>query len=278
MKLDSRKELTPVIYSDMPVKTANFFVSENTSCFKEHWHERMELLHIEEGKMTVTVGGETFEAQNGDTVIVCPEAVHIGNTADSKVKYKVLMFDTAAFVNSTFAAKRLLEGLIKGAKTVKPLVRDDDVTELLQKIFIIAEKKTEEAAVFIEGCIYMLLSILLERHVATDTVQLPQKRFDRVFDYIAQNLDRDLSTQNLCRLFGYDKSYFCRRFKADSGLSPSGYVRIIRLEKSKRLLSEGISVGNASVLCGFSSYGYFARCFKAEYKMSPSEYVKLTVK
>ncbi len=278
MKLDSRKELTPVLYSNMPVKAVLFTVGPLSQCFKEHWHERMEILHIQSGKMTVTVRDKTFEAKEGDTVVVCPENTHMGMSGKEGVEYIVLMFDTAAYINSTSAVITLLEGLIRGNKRIEPLVSDKDVAQLIEKILLTSQKRSDAACVYIEGCVYMLLSVLFERYTSKDSVTVMQKRFSRVFDYISENLDRDLSTNLLCSTFGYDKSYFCRRFKADSGLTPSGYVRIMRLEKSKGLLSKGLSVSDAATLSGFSSYGYFERCFKAEYKMTPSEYVKLTAK
>lgn len=278
MKLDSRKELTPVVFSNMPVKTVGFSVPAYKECFKEHWHERVEIILVTKGKMIVTVGTETFEATAGDTVVFCPEINHRGITKEQSVEYLVLMFDAASYINSTAAVIVMLEGFIRGHKTLKPHITDARVEDIIKDIFECAKKRTDEAAVYIEGNIYILLSYLFENYAKTEQVSLPQKRFSRVFDYISENLDRDLSTAMLCKTFGYDKSYFCRRFKADSGLSPSGYVRIMRLEKSKGLLLKGMSVSDAANLCGFSSYGYFERCFKAEYKITPRQYVKMANK
>ena len=278
MKLDSIKEFTPVLYSNMPVKAVSFTVDALCGCFKEHWHERMEILSITRGEMTVTVSDKTFKAGEGETVIVCPENTHFAVAGEQGVEYIVLMFDTAAYINSTSAVINLLEALIRGHKSIEPHIKDADITDLITKILDHSQSRTDEACIYIEGCVYMILSLLFERYSSKETVVLPQKRFSRVFDYISENLDRDLSTEVLCRMFGYDKSYFCRRFKADSGLTPSGYVRIMRLEKSKGLLSKGMSVSSAATLCGFSSYGYFERCFKAEYKITPRQYVKLASK
>lgn len=63
------------------------------------------------------------------------------------------------------------------------------------------------------------------------------------------------------------------KMKALYGLTPSDYIRNIRLEFAQSLLSDtDLAIGLVAQQVGFSSQSYFARCFKAHYSISPKQF------
>ena len=76
-------------------------------------------------------------------------------------------------------------------------------------------------------------------------------------------------------MFGYDESYFCRLFKSVVGVRPMEYIRVLRLEKARRLLTnEKKGISKVALECGFSDVNYFTRCFRRHYGITAGEYRK----
>lgn len=68
------------------------------------------------------------------------------------------------------------------------------------------------------------------------------KRFRKIISFVDENYRWDISCASLSRKFGYDEAYFSRKFKEVTGLSPTVYIRVLRLEYAQKLLKKGISV------------------------------------
>ena len=81
------------------------------------------------------------------------------------------------------------------------------------------------------------------------------------------NIDLLASDMNMSRTSLYNK------VKALTDLSPSDYVRNIRLTKAAELLQEGeLNVTEVAEKTGFSDAKYFREVFKKQFKVSPSKY------
>lgn len=81
------------------------------------------------------------------------------------------------------------------------------------------------------------------------------------------NIDTLAANMNMSRTSLYNK------IKALTDLSPSDYVRTIRLTKAAELLMQGqLNVTEVAERTGFSDAKYFREVFKKQYNVSPSKY------
>lgn len=73
--------------------------------------------------------------------------------------------------------------------------------------------------------------------------------------------------------------YFCKMFKKATGMSPSNFTMLCRLQKSKQLLMEkrDWTVKQIALECGYSSISYFGRLFLENEGVTPAEYRKKRV-
>lgn len=63
-----------------------------------------------------------------------------------------------------------------------------------------------------------------------------------------------------------------RKLEALTNCSPYRFIRLVRLQKAKTLLTNStLSIAVIALDCGNSDPGYFARVFKQEYGVSPQE-------
>ena len=106
--------------------------------------------------------------------------------------------------------------------------------------------------------------------------QLDPVRLRRVQAHIAKNLDRNLSLVELANIACLIPYHFIRCFRRATGCPPHRYLRVLRLEYAKMLLSEpGSSIANISLECGLSSQASFTRAFRTKVGISPASYRKL---
>lgn len=269
MRLNGKKELTPVHYGDSAVK----ILDRRKADFGTHWHERMELILIHEGSLKLTAAGRSFEVKAGEVAVLSPEMPHSGEGEDGLV-YSTLMFDLPAFYNLTAASDKYLRPISAGRTLFHPVTCDREIAGLVEEI--LAEQGDGPAALRVVGRIYELTALLYERCLAEEEhAEVRDGRFREVLDYVSRNFCEEISTAELSRRFGYDEAYFCRRFKAVTGLTTMQYIRLLRLEQARRLLRrEDRPVSEIAARCGFSDAGHFARCFKKQFGMTPTAYLK----
>ncbi|MBQ8929674.1 MAG: helix-turn-helix domain-containing protein [Oscillospiraceae bacterium] len=95
----------------------------------------------------------------------------------------------------------------------------------------------------------------------------------KVTNYIKRNCNEKLSLDALAREVYLSKSYLSSMFKEETGISLTEYITKVRIEKSKRLLTENsISISAIAMQCGFKDQSYFTKVFKKETGTSPKKY------
>ena len=274
MKLDYQKELVPVLYGDSAVKILDeTIIAPNCLCFGTHWHERMELLLIYSGNLSLRIGDREFNAEKNCLVIIPPERAHMGTAGQHGVRYRTIMFDVSSFYNSTNASKKHLEPIVNQIADFIPVTNDREIVDLCDSLIKEQLSADMVSSLIVIGKTYELLGLLYRRCICEPTLSAPDSKFKNVLDYILDNYCNEISSAELSRLFGYDEAYFCRRFKSVTGLTPMNYIQILRLEAAKEKIKlGGIKISEISALCGFSDSSYFARRFKKLYGMTPAEY------
>lgn len=104
-------------------------------------------------------------------------------------------------------------------------------------------------------------------------------RINRVIDYIKENLDGDLSLEQLASVAHFSKFHFHRIFKAVAGENLNGFVSRMRIEKSafKLIYNAKMPITSIAYDSGFSSPSVYSREFKARYDLSPTQWRQLKI-
>jgi YesN/AraC family two-component response regulator len=79
------------------------------------------------------------------------------------------------------------------------------------------------------------------------------------------------SNDYLADLLSISRNILYAKIKQLTGLTPTKYVRLIRLQKAKALLEQGRSVKEVSYEVGFQKPEYFSKIYKKEFGKFPSE-------
>lgn len=92
---------------------------------------------------------------------------------------------------------------------------------------------------------------------------LDASRRRRIQDFIADNLDRDLTLEQLATEACLSRYHFARAFKAAFGCPPHRFVLARRLERAQHMLrNPDLSLTEVAASCGFASPAHFSRTFR----------------
>jgi YesN/AraC family two-component response regulator len=95
----------------------------------------------------------------------------------------------------------------------------------------------------------------------------------RALEHVRRHYDKSLRYEQVARIAGFSPNYFSQIFKETAGMSFEHYVRKLRVDRAKELLTTtDLPVGRIAERCGFHSSEYFCRVFKSVMKSTPLGY------
>lgn len=114
---------------------------------------------------------------------------------------------------------------------------------------------------------------------------LYHQRINTVISYVRENLEADLSLEDLASVAGFSPFHFHRVFKAVTEETINEMIVRLRLERAAALLRATplLSITDAAFASGFNSVATFSRTFKKQYgqpascwdRQSPLKYSKI---
>ncbi|MEW8972133.1 MAG: helix-turn-helix domain-containing protein [Mesobacillus sp.] len=95
-----------------------------------------------------------------------------------------------------------------------------------------------------------------------------------------ENIDEELTSDQLAAIAGYSPYHFSRVFKEVTGVSPRYYLSALRIEAGKEMLirSSSNSILKTLLDIGFHSLGTFSSKFKQSVGQSPKQFQKHAIK
>ena len=244
-----------------------------------HKHREMELMTILEGKAELCVGMESFEVEKGDVVIISPYLLHNATIyANCDFKHYCLCFDMD-IIND----KNLKSSLENGLYSISPVIKSTEsisakLSAFLQKSYECHSSRCKGWELQVMGNLSCFFGLLFENGYIDmrDNAVLNNDICCKVFDYIENNYSRQITLDEVAKLFYVSKSYFCRVFKHNFGKTFNNYVCIYRIEKACVFLKNtNLSVSEISLKVGFNSFSFFDKMFKRYIGVSPMDYRKI---
>ncbi len=95
----------------------------------------------------------------------------------------------------------------------------------------------------------------------------------RAIKLIDTRMHAHLSLDDLAAAAGWSPYHFARRFKSETGESPSRYLRLRRIERAQRMIREtDESLCDIALACGFTSQSQMTTAFTGILGMSPARF------
>jgi transcriptional regulator GlxA family with amidase domain len=100
-----------------------------------------------------------------------------------------------------------------------------------------------------------------------------EPRIHRVIRLMTGELCRDIPLEELAKSVNLSSSRFRHLFKDSTGLSPTQYLKVRRMQKAQELLKTTfLSVKEIMLRIGIKDQSHFTRAFRKLYGLSPVKY------
>ena len=164
MALDANKELTPVLYGESAVKILKpIAFSKNAPCFRMHWHERIELLYVVSGSISIRLNNSEVAARAGSLAVIPPEKIHMGTALEEGTAYYTIMFDVSSFYNSAFASRVLLEPITEKTVDFLPVTSDTEIISAVKRLINEEQNGDNSSSLIIISGIYQIFKFKMTK-------------------------------------------------------------------------------------------------------------------
>ncbi|MDB5607350.1 MAG: hypothetical protein JWP25_4250, partial [Bradyrhizobium sp.] len=176
-----------------------------------------------------------------------------------------------------------LDTSVIGSQRHESGFQDPLVAQIAYAIASELQTQTSSGRLLAETLASTLAVRLVQNHVSPSCAQafplttqgLDRRRLSRVLDYIADNLEGDLTLDHLASIARLSRFHFARAFKAATGQPPHRYVSAKRLTRAKTLLSRrDRSLVDIALALNFSCQANFTRAFRRGTGLTPGQYRK----
>ena len=289
------------IYSRMPISSwkstfgnpdisePNWNKTEKTETvrmvFQSHMHNEIEIHQICSGTLFVEVNGKSYVLTEGDVLIINPYELHQGEIPiEGITSYAHVVIDPWYFTVCCGMAgediRRLSAGELQFPNVIdasSPLAAEiktilDDVHAAYQD----AIRGSSGEDCMLAAVTIRLLGTLLRKLPVLNGGETVERRIQFIHAiqlYVQQYFRTDLTTEKIAADLGYNKSYFCKLFKQNLGMSFMQYVNEYRIRYAITWY-KGYPLTQIADETGFNDYNYFARVFKKHVGLTPHEYFK----
>lgn len=247
--------------------------------FGPHWHSEVEVLTCLNGEVTVRVENRNYPLLPGQVLIIPGNEAHQFFVSIQPCQLMIQKFGYSLLdsdfthIQSSCQYFRLEDG---------PEVLCEPLRKLLE--CLLADGKiTQENEWKMRAYITLLAYGLRNTPSAYRPSENQVSRTRRLvgiypaLDYVKDHYQENISLDDVAKLTGYAKTYFCKHFKRVTGVSFHQYLNRYRISIACLLLADpGLSVTNIAEMTGFSSAKLFCRIFKETTNMTTSQYQRLS--
>ena len=95
-----------------------------------------------------------------------------------------------------------------------------------------------------------------------------------VLDYINNNINKEITIDELSNIYYFDKTYIMKRFKRELGVSIHEYINKMRILNSLSLYQYDNYILSIALKNGFNSIEYYSETFRKIIGVNPYKYKK----
>ncbi|MEX8517771.1 MAG: AraC family transcriptional regulator [Leptothrix sp. (in: b-proteobacteria)] len=229
-----------------------------------HFHDVWSIGLILRGACRFSAGGVEYHAPTGSVFILPPYELHACGAASVDVAYAVLYVEAAVMQQQAPRLAALVhetaQRVWQAHAGVQPLF--DEAAHLAQM------SAACRWLIALERALVSTPPQTAIRSSLTETLHPLQRLFHTRWAETIGLAEAELS------LVG-SRWHTIRTFRRTTGLAPGAYLRQLRVQKSRRWLTEGHSLADIALQLGFADQAHFTRTFKAVYGVPPNQLKKL---
>jgi AraC-like DNA-binding protein len=253
--------------------------------FEFHYHDFDKIIIFISGKVTYFIEGKAYRLKPWDILLVSNSQVHKPIIEPGDMYERIVIWVNSSFLEKHNSDECILSSCFElAAENNYNLLRLTpellgNMRQVLSKLEEACKSK-EFGSRILKNSLFMQLIVSLNRiYLGSGNQTEPgdieyDESIGRILSYINENLNSDLSIENLSEQFFMSKYHLMHKFKKQTGYSIHNYILQKRLIMANMLIKQGRSSAEVSIECGFGDYSSFVRAFKSKFGLSPKKYYK----
>lgn len=237
-----------------------------------HFHETYSIALVRRGTANCTIRDSAYTVSPGDVMIINPYEIAFGGNDDDEFEYDVL-----------YPSDELINDLLKDEPDSGGYHCFDEAVVLAgEHSRIVFEAVDAYLSVNtgpksyqqIEASLGVLMNGRKRRPVYAEFSQSNRDAVMIACELI-QNSHRDpVDLAEIGERVGLSRYYFIRLFQKYTRLTPSAYLRQVRLAEARRLIIAGSSLAGAAAEAGFADQAHMTRVFKHTFGFTPGQLMR----
>lgn len=239
----------------------------------DHFHKDcFEFTFVTNGTISFSVKNTSYHLSGYDVFVTQPNEIHSTNLEPIS-KGEIIWFQLDAaqtnnllFLNAESSSFLLSQLKVLNHSLIK--IENNSLLSEMKKVFRLSFHP--ENKYYIANLLSFILFHLIEySHIDKDIITPDIKKS---IDYIQTNITSELSLDFLAKYISLSTSQFKQKFKSQTGVAPRHYINMKKMEYSKQLLINGLSITDVSMALGFNTSSYYAAVFKKYNTCTPTQY------
>jgi len=277
-----------VIYSPNTLDTDFYIehtkIASGTSMKTEHYHDFYELYFYLGDGMRYFIGNKTFYVKKYDLILIDKFTYHRTSYKEKGFKERLLiyLYDDVINIIGNEILKQKIVNLFKKKKisfysSFSKYMLDTLMNRVLPKYY----NKSNPSISQLQARLVML-DLLLEiaemdengQLIEDNSITTPQEnRVSDIVSYINSNYSKQITLDELSKIFFINKYYLCHIFKEVTGMSITDFINRKRLAESKKLLKyTDYNITEISQMVGFNSVSRFISLFREKFEETPKSF------
>jgi YesN/AraC family two-component response regulator len=232
-----------------------------------HSHSLFQWYCVVYGNVNFSFNEQLFTLQLDDSILISPGVMRSPKYHNKSIGYFYVLFENHHLI---------LDDLVDKIVNIPNELRFD-LNTLINEI----NKPGENTYEFVEALVTRIL-IGLERktktlnkseNISKLNVQTQNEAFNQIDAYLKRNLYKNISREDLSKVFHISPSHLARIFRNISGMTITKRLMQLRIDRAKQLLLESsLPISEISLQIGYTNFSYFTNIFRKETGVTPSDY------
>lgn len=251
-----------------------------------HWHEHLELIHIEEGEAAYQIGGRTVIARQGDMLFINSGELHAASLTNADVPATIctIVFNPSMLglkeprvsdiVSPYTSGLSLIANEFHQAETIFPQLLD-----MFNQLADEFNAKRPGFELAVRAYCQLLFTWLSREYTVTkrsdneiEILRVKNDRFKELFTYLEQRYMERISVEQAAAIVHMSVYHFCRIFKQLTGQTFIQFMNLHRMNKAEQLLLQtSMSITEIAAEVGCSSINSFSKLFRQLKGNSPRD-------